>query len=571
MKKILTTTVITAIFATSGFSADNDQVGLWVYGIENFTNGTDRNPTTIMPSGTVTIGDPEGGSIPVIASTWTLEEGSTMNVMGCGFKLTGTIKINPNDAKETYVQCDIKKNGTLYYEYQAEDGTLYYKLVNTDSSATGDWVNGSGEKVTPTGEPKQVKTTTVTGVPQLDDIDERDNTVIDMAYGIVPKTTILPENAKVVKYDTSDLSTITPTDLSGKTFYVYCGEFGGTETEVYSPCYCTSFINILWKGASAKGKAFLSTSIFGTSDLYVKGVPTESGLNCDYYTALACESDAYLLVGDNNVTNVSFKFCREVQGCISGGTVTYAKQNDPVLSEDSTSLADTSLKDLTGNKYKLSKAESNGFTDGYLSKFPTLCYRQSKKIDKTLNVSDTTAYQNGELDGKDTLESYLNSFGFYPNEVSISKSNIELLATKSKDDAIQIPQNYEFTKDADGTEYKVKTNLHNVGVAAFENALSFTGTGAGSATIDTLEFSGDNSNLKPEAGVTYTDVNVTFECKNSWIEPKDGGISFIGNSTKPTLSMNADTSISQTLTVSHANLSIGSKNIVKILGTLNLN
>ena len=453
MKKILTTTVMTAILATSGFAlqaeaandteaatSSTDAVKAYVYDVFDFLAGTDTEATTIMPSGTINIGNTDESAVTSdiqIASKWILQEGATMNVTGKGFVLSNELKINPKDAKETYVQCDIKKSGTLYYKYEY-DGGYIYRLV---SDPNAKYVEADGEtEVTPTSPPKQVKTTTITGVPQLDSGAIRDNAVIDI----------------------------------------------------------------------------------------------------------------FTINSDGTTTT----------GCISGGSVTYAKATDPILSEDSTSLSGTSLKDITGNQYKLDKAAENGFTEGYIKQFPTLFNGDSQM---SIDLSTMT------LPSSD-LKTYLNGFGFYPDEVSISKSNIELLTTKGKDDAILVPTDYGFKKNALGTGYdiQIKANLHNVG-QEFNTALTFEGTVPEDCIPDTLIFSGDNSNLVPEKGLTYTDVNVTFECKNSWIEPKDGGISFIGNSTKPTLSMNADTSISQTLTVSHANLSIGSKNIVKILGTLNLN
>ena len=576
MKKILTTTVMTAILATSGFAGE--AVGPEVYNVFDFCNGTDSNETTIMPSGTINIGC--SGKTPLIESKWTLQEGSTMNVKEDGFKLTGTIKINPKDAKETYVQCDLQNEGTLYYEYLDGQNKIYRLVSDPDAK----YVNSSKAEITPqpTSTPKQVKTAKITGVPQLDSsVTDRDNAMITIDYKSEPKTTTLPKNAKVVTYKTttsdpgyssSPCTCNLSEDANGDplTFYVYNAKFSGITTEVYSTTkYTGDTIDDLWYGWD-NGCAHFNDTNLGTSNVYVLGLLCYTAtpyLVCSYYTELCNGVNMYAFVMSEKVTNVSLKYDR---GCISGGSVTYAKATDPILSEDASSdLTNTSLANIAGNKYKLDKAASNGFTEGYLTKFPSLTYKEGE-TEKTLSVGTINAYTAPQLANSDSLETYLNSFGFYPDEVSISKSNIELLATKSKEDAIQVPKDTAFSTATSKKTHEIKANLHNVGVDNFTEALSFIGTDPTDPTLDTLVFSGDNSNLTPEMGVTYTNVNVTFDCENSWIEPKADGICFQGATTTPTLSINADTAISQPLTVFNANFKVGDNAKVKILNHLTL-
>ena len=138
MKKILTTTLMTALLATSGFASENGKVA---YSYVTFSEGTDTSNTIIMPSGDVNIG--AEGKTPVIASTWELKESSmfTRNRFGQGFKLTGKIKINPNDAYTVPTQFDINQNGTLYYQYYCSgDYNPYYQLTN----GTGCYVRYDG-------------------------------------------------------------------------------------------------------------------------------------------------------------------------------------------------------------------------------------------------------------------------------------------------------------------------------------------------------------------------------------------------------------------------------------------
>ena len=399
MKKILTTTVMTAILATSGFAAD-EPVDYCVYGTVDFPSGTDNNPTTITPSGTVDIGCT--GSCSYINSDWTLEPGSTMNVTGDGFGLNCTLNINPQNAGAVPVQCNLLKNGNLYYEYtdSATPPNNVYKLVDSSEDS---YVNKDGEPVDkPDGELKQTMSKTVTGSPILAEVVNRENAVITISTG----------------------------------------------------------------------------------------------------------------------------------GAIKGGIVTYVKKDNAVLESDSTDLGSSST--LNGKtKYKLTKAESDSFQEEYLSKLPNLVYYDAEYTPTKLNLSAPATIAEENFASNDTLKTYLNSFGFYPDPVTVSeKTGLELITEKTAGDVIQIPADSEFSKAANNETCTISTNLHNVGVGEVTNALKFTGTGAtwdSGWNYDTLVFSGDNRNLVPECGVTYTDVNLTFCDANSWIAaPKDKAVSISG-------------------------------------------
>ena len=580
MKKILTTTLMTALLATSGFAQD-DKVGLWVYETATFTNGTDSVDTTIMPSGTVTIGD-LAMQMPVIASTWTLEEGSTMNVQGYGFCLTKELKINPKDAGIP-VQCNLKNDGNLYYEYTDSDSTpkKVYKLVGSNDES---YVESDGEtSASPTAPLTQTMTEGITGAPQLVNETDRANAVILMPYKSEPKTTILPENAKVVTTSTTDLSSITPTDLSGKTFYVYCGKFNNVETEVYSPCLYESEISILWQTCCAEpideGSTEVKTheemgiywtqfdtGVLGTSGIYVKGFHDINTLCCEFYTQL--KTGTYSLDSlknyNNRIEGVSLKYDNKTKGCICGGTVTYTTEGGVFFEPNSTDLKETSLKDIeASNKFTIATADSEGFQEGYLSGFPTLECDTNQ-----LDFTSSETYSE-KISDSNTLQEYLNSFGFHPDYVSVSsETGIDLLTTKGSEAAIQIPQNYEFSKAASKKTYEIKTNLHNT-CQEFTDALKFSGNNVNN-NLDTLVFLGNNSNLKPEAGVTYTDVNVTVCNANSWIAPKDGQkVIFKGSSATPTLKVDTSMSICQDLELKcGAQFAVGSKSLIKMFGNL---
>ena len=385
MKKILTTTLITAILATSGFAQD-DKFEEYVYDTANFPSGTDQYPTTIMPSGSITVGS--DNYFPVIASTWTLKEGSVMNVIGNGFVLQNELTINPNDIGAIPVQCNILNNKQLYYEYTY--GRNKKKIYTSDNET---YVDASGATVDkPTGTLNQTMTTTITGAPQ--------------------------------------------------------------------------------------GGGWIEMSHNGTA----------------------------------------------LQGKICGGTVTYTPQGATILSKDGTSY-DGSFPLSGKTKYTLSTAQSAGFQEEYLSNLPTLKY--TCKTTKILKASNPSAYTDDQLKNSNTLQSYLNSFGFYPNTTTVlSGTGFNLLTSKDASAAIQLPKGTAFETDASETTYNITANLHNVD-AKFDAALTFTGTGATAGTMDTLKFSGDNSNLMPECGVTYTDVNVTFDGEKSWIAaPKNQAVTF---------------------------------------------
>ena len=392
MKKILTTTVMTAILATSGFAA-TEPVDYCVYGTVDFPSGADKNDTTIKSSGVVNIGK-TGGS-PSIASEWTLEEGSTMNVTGNGFYLQKTLNINPNDAGAVPVQCLI--DGTVYCEYKKSDEEKVYTADNVS------YVDKDGNSIEkPEGTLTPVMSSTVTGSPILAESANRDSAVIHF-------------------FD---------------------------------------------------------------------------------------------------------------EGFIKGGSVTYASQGSEVLKSDSTDLGSSST--LNGKtKYKLTKAESDSFQEEYLSKLPNLVYYDAEYTPTKLNLSAPATIAEENFASNDTLKTYLNSFGFYPDPVTVSeKTGLELITEKTAGDVIQIPADSEFSKAANNETCTISTNLHNVGVGEVTNALKFTGTGAtwdSGWNYDTLVFSGDNRNLVPECGVTYTDVNLTFCDANSWIAaPKDKAVSISG-------------------------------------------
>ena len=442
MKKILTTTVITAILATSGFAGQTEPVEEWVYGTATFPSGTDNNPTTIMPSGTVNIGS--DSAMPTIASEWILKEGSVMNVTGNGFILQNELTINPKDAGIP-VQCAIGEQ--LYYEYEdvSNSSIKYYKLVGSDGSAGEMYLDSNGEELItqPTTTPNQVKTTDITG---------------------------------------------SPFTITG------------------------AIINMNYDSGTQK-----------------------------------------------------------VKGCISGGTVTYAPKGAIILSKDSkTDFADdSSLKEKT--KYTMAAAGSAGFQETYLSCLPVLHYCSGDP--QNLDFSQAPAAE--KIASSNTLQEYLNSFGFYPDPVTVLDGNgigFNLLTLKGDDAAIQIPKYIGFSTAASGTKYEVKTNLHNVD-AAFDSELTFIGTGAGSATIDTLEFSGDNSNLTPEYGVTYSDVNVTFDCANSWIAaPKNQAVTFVtSDGVSSTVTINNSMSIHSNLTIRERVSLVGPENtIIKLFGSVTL-
>ena len=464
MKKILTTTVMTAILATSGFALDGgdaeskDPVGKVLYGTFDFTNGTDSYPSTIMPSGKVTIGD--NTNIPVIASEWTLEKGSVMSVAGNGFKLTGQININPN-AVPMPAQCNIDKSEDVYYEYiDTNEGIKYYKKVGEGGVATGDYFILNEEDLT------------------LSKVEEP------------------PEDNKL--------------------------------SQTLGPRY-TGFPDL-------RSNQFKST---GLIDVYDEGTGTAKGKIC-------------------------------------GGTVTYAAANAAILSKDTTNLQTTSLSGITGNKCTLITAEIAGYQEGYLNQyFPTL-----KCCSNTLNLGDTPAAD--KLTDSETLKAYLNSFGFYPDPVTVATdTGLELIAKQTANDAILIPADYNFTQPqsaATGQTFTIATNLHNTG-KEFTNTLWFIAAAAAGtqaidpSKLDTLKFSGDNSNLVPEKGVRYEDVNVTFEGEGSWIEPKAEGVIFTSSQTNrsitPTLTIDKSMSIHSNVTMKNgAILAIGDKQTVKFFGNL---
>ena len=430
MKKILTTTVITAILATSGFA--DEPVEEWVYGTATFPSGTDKNPTTIMPSGTVNIGDTS--KFPVIASDWTLEPGSTMNVTGLGFCLTKEIKINPKDVGAIPVQCAIGEQ--LYYKYtytDVIDGAIKaaYRLVSNPEAR---YVDSFGNEIkNQPSEVSQVVTTGITGVPVT-----TNNAVINMSYN---------------------------------------------EDE------------------------------------------------------------------------------EKLEGCISGGTVTYIKEGAGVLSNDDTSY-ESSFPLIGKTKYTLTKAAQSAFQESYITSMPTLLCDQT-----TWSIADID--EANVLDSN-TLQSYLNSFGFYPDPVTVlSGTRFNLLTLKGDDAAIQLPGDAAFSTAASGKEYNITANLHNVS-AEFDHILLFTGTGV-EDNMDTLIFSGDNSNLTPDNGVMYTNVNVTFECANSWIAaPKDKAVTLMTTGTNTsTVTVCKNLSICSDLNVRDAVSIVGPKDTtIKLFGTV---
>ena len=528
MKKILTTTVMTAILATSGFSAD--PVDVVVYGKEDFQSGTDNEPTTIKPSGTVDIGC--SGSTPVIASDWTLEKGSVMNVKGDGFKLTGEIKINPNDGGKIPVQCNLKNDGKLYFEYADTSSNLYYKLIDESGNATGNYLCSSDLTTDATTQPTatdltQTMTSGITGSPIVAPGATRESALIDMSLKSEPKTTTL-NKIQVVTPETTSLSSTTEYNYGNKVFYVYDACFANTKTEVYSPeRYDGEKINYLWSnyGSSPNPQTgdIVYTGMFdvdnlGESDVYVKGVPSGSGLDANYYTQLSRYDYELYELQNAYVCNVSLQTTSGLQGCICGGAVTYIPEGESILLEDTatTFADDSSLKEK--DKCKL---VTDGFEQEYLKNFPIL-KRGSDKLDLA-----TKSSYSGNVTDDSTLKTYLESFGYHPDSVAFSSgsSGLDLIKGKDDGDAIQIPQNYKFEKAANTASHTISTNLHNVGVAAFDQPLKFTGTGATATTLDTLVFSGDNRELNPEKGVEFTDVNVTFNNANSLIaNQKDNAV-----------------------------------------------
>ena len=434
---------MTAILATNGFAAEQgstepkDKVGAEIYGTEFFYEGTDTYGTTVMPSGCVHIG--VNGKTPVIASTWELKEGSKMSVDGNGFKLTGTININPTEADTVPCHCAIGDSGKLYYSYIDSNYEDYYKLTDD----TDGYVKSDG--VAPASQP----------------------------------------------------------DAEGLTLLM---------------------------------------------EPYPTGLP------------LYCSEDAQIDMAYDSQEGA-------VQGRICGGIVTYAPKNATILSKDSsTDLENTSLKDTKSfDRYTLAAATKDGFQEFYLNGLPILVCKDTK-----LNLTDSATYS-GNVSDTSTLEGYLNSFGFYPNTTTVlDGTGYDLLATKGSDAAIQIPKNTKFSTAADSKTREIKANLHNVGSEAFTDALSFTGSGATNETLDTLVFSGDNSNLTPDDGVTYCDVNVTVCNANSWIVPKGENVTF-GGTSNPTLKVDADMKISHNLTVkSGSKFEIEKGKTVKFFGTVTL-
>ena len=581
MKKILTTTVMTAILATTGFAlqandgegATKDAVGMLVYDVANFTSGTDSVCSTIKPSGTVNIGC--DSVVPVIASDWTLEPGSTMNVDGIGFKLTKTLNINPNAAGAIPVQCNLDNSEDLYYEYsdKTNDSIKYYKLVGTDGSATGGYlVFDSDAKAfsAPAEQPgdgslNQTKTSGITGMPILEEGAERATIVIDMGCKSGPKTTTL-NNIQVVTPTTTALSEaggVVECSYGDKVFYVYCGKFDGVDTEIYAPKCCAETIWSLWYGClNSDGDSGFNESDLGCSDVYVLGTVSGYSFNANYYTQLCDKSGGYALsnILGETVTEVSLQKLSGVEGKICGGAVTYAASGAAVLSDDGTTTfaADSSLSGK--NQFQLTSAGTDGFQETYLSCLPILKCDSAK-----LDLATKSSYSE-KVGSKETLQEYLNSFGFFPGTVSVSsETGLELISAKGADDAVLVPTDYKFEKEAGSAALAIVTNLHNTD-QEFSNALEFCGKNV-SGNLDTLTFSGDNSNLKPEAGVTYTDVNVTFSGTKSWIEHEGQDITFQGSSATPTLNINANTSIYGNLNITKANLAVGATNVVKVFGT----
>ena len=590
MKKILTTTVMTALLATNGFA--DEPVDYEVYKTANFPSGTDNNPTTIMPSGTVNVG--KSGETPVIASKWTLQEGSTMNVTGNGFCLTKTLEINPKDAGGTYVQCAI--NGCLYYKYNDDNSsTAVYKLTND----SGNWVDASGENFDlPLGfDPTKVATTAVTGIPQIaaNDDTARANAVIDMAYKAGPVTTTLPSDAKVVTKDTTTLEDgkdgspktcdLTKDNSTGQplTFYVYDACLKDTPTEVYSTTKHTgtkinSLFKEIWNSENMIYEYSLCSNDLGTSNVYVKGTTDDTGnFSDDYYTQLSDGRYAFygFWCSCSPVTNVSLKCALAPQGKICGGTVTYTKSGSATISNDTASnLVDTSLGGITGSQFVIGKATSDGFTEKYLENLPTLKYTDGNGVQQELTVAATSSYTNGELSGTgETLQTYLNSFGFYPKTVNVSgQTGLELIAGKTSNDAVLVPANYEFKQSANTTTHTIATNLHNTN-QVFNQALTFTGENLTSSNQDTLVFSGDNSHLVPDEGVTYKNVNVTFSKANSWIAvPKNKTVTVENTAgTCSIIDIKDNLSICSNLKiVGNAKLNIDENKVVNFFGTLTL-
>ena len=435
MKKILTTTVMTAILATNGFA--EEPVGVMIYGCMIFEGGIDINETTIMPSGHVDAGGSGGDTVqPTIATKWTLKEGSVMTLSTGPLNVKGTLNINPRDAGAIPVQCNIKDDANLYYEYTDTNGKKVYKLVGSSENS---YVTAAGKAATYSGDLTQTMTETVTGSPIL--TGNKYSSVLDM-------------------------------------------------------------------GA------------------------------CD---GCAC-------------------------GKICGGTVTYATEGTGVFVKDTTELGETSLNGLTGGQFTISQASNSGFSEEYISKLPAL------GSSELLDLSDTSNYVS-QLSDSETLKGYLNSFGFYPESVSVShKIWFDLLTEKEETAAIKIPQSVEFSKDASEKEYKIKANLHNVG-QSFTKALTFTGTNSPTSNFDTLVFSGDNRNLIPTQGVTYTDVNTTFCNANSWIAAPKGQSVIIqhsdNNFKKLVLTIEDNLSICHDLTISkNTSFVVGKNNAVKLFGTL---
>ena len=209
---------MTAILATTGFAASptndetstesKDPVEAEAYGVVNFEKGTDRFPTTIMPSGIVNI-----GGMAYIASKWTLEPGATMNVTEDGFILDNELNIKPQNTGAVPVQCAI--DGKVYYEYTKSDGN---KVYTTDSLS---YVDGKGISVDkPDGELKQTMSKTVTGSPILTGGVDREFAVINVAEDGVIKggtVTFVKPGSGLLESDSTDLGA--GSSLNEKTKY----------------------------------------------------------------------------------------------------------------------------------------------------------------------------------------------------------------------------------------------------------------------------------------------------------------------------------------------------------------
>ena len=566
MKKILTTTVITAILATNGFASE--MVEFEVYDTLNLSNETNRNPITIMPSGVVKAGhDEEDGDMAHLMSDLTLQEGSIMLVNSV-INLDGTLNINPNDAGAIPVQCAIDE--TLYYEYKAESGDKVYRLVD---DTTDSYVDENGEPVEkPEGVLTQTMTETVTGAPIVAEGADIENALLDIMYSeSLPQTATLPKDAKVITDTTDSLTDASECDLSEKPFYVYSGKLNDNETEIYSYCCYTTGIETLWKATANKTPQFVDANL-GTSDVYVKGTfDDDENFTDEYYTKLADEKVYNLaaLSSHISVTDVSLKKTSGFRGKICGGTVTYAKKGDVFLETNSTDLTETTLENIDDNcKFTISAVTETGFKEEYLKKFPRLMYFYQSE--HKLNFSDTSDYKD-QLSDSETLKGYLNSFGFYPESVNVlNQTGFDVLAEKDKSAAIQISADSEFQQKANSKTHEIKANFHNVDANKFEKELIFKGTWASNENLDTLVFSGDNRNLVPECGVTYTNVNVTVCDQNSWIAPpKDKAVQISSVTGDSTVTICKDLSIHHDLKLgSRVSFKGAEKAKLKIFGTL---